>query len=820
MFCSAGITLLAICTAAEAHSVDGAVALAQPTEVAQVSPVDRRLAESLVATARVIFSTEPLSVEGWDAAKAFLLNAVEIDHDQEAAWRLLVDIAFAQDSPDLLEKSIKRLVALDPHDTSARLVRLLAAMDVLQTAPDRAAMLRQLLHPDRIAQVGPGVAAELALHLSTLERQMGNINAADTWVTKAAQLDPSSSKLIATQLGLRHADRDPVQWANDLIALMKANPADRDTAIRLGNLLLEQGDPRGAARFLSLARDLALAAGRDAGADLDADLAIALMLTDRRDEARVVLETRRLALDEMYQQIAEQEEGVRRSPIETARLRAPITPKLAATNLLLAATAQEQASLDQAAAELNEALDWNDIKLKQSGQSDSIRALPLRLSIRLGSAAGIDRVQLGEMLDRLEAFKVDTATEQELVAAEDAANAGRIEEALAALGSLAETDTGARLALARHLAAAGERKAAAQHLLIVHRAATGTFLGALASLRLEALLGQSLPLESPGLELEQATMAVPAAWDRYGSEPTLALSMRIRPMNRTVKLYGPLILEIELFNHLEVPMAITPSGPIGDLVLLKPEVQRPYESTIPDHLIMVDIGRRLRLEPHERLSIPVNLREYWVGAVVNDSALVGATVEVMGILNPRVATAPASGESIPVPGPLGMFSESGQIHVQGHRINSADITPMCARVLSRSSDQELKDMALLANALEDTAGTELRSPLTDAQRREVSATLSEKWPRLSPNEQAWLVTVLPVSNDLGTFGDLIAASGDSLVQRLLLMRISTGLTPDRILDDPRLIAALRSSDPEIYNMAVWIESFMRGVAESNFDAGR
>ena len=290
-------------------------------------------------------------------------------------------------------------------------------------------------------------------------------------------------------------------------------------------------------------------------------------------------------------------------------------------------------------------------------------------------------------------------------------------------------------------------------------------------------------------------------------------------MNRTVKLYGPLIVEIELFNHLEVPLAITPNGPIGDLVLLRPQVQRPYDSGILDYSILVDIGRRLRLEPHERLSIPVNLREYWVGDAVNNSSLVGATVEVMGVLNPRIATAPASGDSISVPGPLGMFDQSGQIHVQGHRVDSADITPMCARVLSRNSDQEIKEMAMLGNAMEDTVGTELRPPLTDAQRQEVSAALSEKWPRLSVHEQAWLVTVLPVSKDLGSFGDLIAASGEPLVQRLLLMRISLAIAPEKVMDDPRLIAGLRSPDPNVYELASWIESFMRLAAESKLDSG-
>jgi hypothetical protein len=600
---------------------------------------------------------------------------------------------------------------------------------------------------------------------------------------------------------------------------MKANPADKDTPIRLGNVLLEHGDSRGAVRFLALARDLALASGRDAGADLDADLALALLLSNRQGEANTVLEARRVALDEMYKQIAEPEAGARRSPIETARLHAPLTPKLAATALLVAAADSKQASLDQAAADFDEAIDWNDAQLKQSGQSESTRALPMRLAIRLAAAAGIDRVLLSDMVAKLKALHVNTDIESELVSAEAAAQAGRIEEAMAALRALATNDSAAELALARHLEAQGERKAAGLAMLKVHRSGTGTFLGALASLRLEALLGQPLPLEPEAQSLAIAMQEVPAAWDRYGREPTLAIAIRLKPQSRIVELYDPLIVNIELYNHLEVPLVIGPNGPISDLLLLKPEVQRPYVSMVPDFPILVDIGRRLRLEPHERLTIPVNLREYWVGGAVNDAALVGSTVDVMGVLNPRIATAPASGASIPVPGALGMITQSGQIHVHGRRVEPNEIGPMCARILSRNSDQELKDMALLGNMLEDTTGTSLRAPLTEALRQEVNAALSEKWPRLSVNQQAWLVTALPVSEDLGSFGDLIAASSEPLVQRLLLMRIGSGFAPEKALDDPRLIAALQSSEPDVYEVATWIESFMRMAAESNLNRG-
>lgn len=817
MFLSAGIALLASCAVLDDGHAGTSVAQSEAAP-AQVDPAARRLSEALVANARVIFTTEPLSVEGWSAAVAFLLDAARFDRDREAAWRLLADIAFERDDDALLEASVKRLVALDPQDTSARLTRLMIALDAMQRAPERTALLERLLAPDQVAQIGPDVAAELALHMATLQRQMGQLEEADRWLHRATELNPSSPLLIAMQLGASHGDGDPVVWARHLIALMKANPADRDTAIRLGNLLLEHGDPRGAARFFALAKDLAVASGKDSGADLDADLAMALMLSGRRDDAASVLDDRRAALDAMYQQIVDRDAEERRSPIETARLRAPLTPKLAATALLLAATGDEQAQLDQAAADLVEGLKWNDIQQEQSNQPAGIRSLPLRLGLRMAIAAGVDRVQIEDLFRQIESLGVDVTSERALIDAQAAALGDPTEEGRRPLEGLVESETAASIALASVLEAQGERRAAARLLLGEHRKWAGTFLGALASMRLEALLGQQLPLESPAKELEEATLNVASAWDRYGSESTLAISMRLRPRERSVELYGPLIVDVEIFNHLEVPMAISGDGPISDLVLLQPEVQQPYATEIPSFPIIVDAGRRLRLEPHERLIIPVNLREYWVGSSVDAAVLVGATVEVMGVLNPRMATGPASGVPVPVPGALGMMADSGQIQVQGRRVDPADIDVMCDRLLNLNTDQEVKDMAVLGNLLEDADGTELRAPLTEAQRSTVDAALAEKWPRLSQAQQAWLVTVLPVTEGLGSLGELINASTDSLIQRLVLMRVGSGMNPEKVLDDPRLIAALRSSDSEVYDLATWIESFMRMAAESRLQA--
>ena len=89
-----------------------------------------------------------------------------------------------------------------------------------------------------------------------------------------------------------------------------------------------------------------------------------------------------------------------------------------------------------------------------------------------------------------------------------------------------------------------------------------------------------------------------------------------------------------------------------------------------------------------------------------------------------------------------------------------DLDDMLQRLLSRDTDRELKDMAVLAWLVTDNSGTELRMPLAADDRQRIRAALAEKWPRLSLDQQAWLVAVMPMSGDLGEFQELIEKTFD------------------------------------------------------------
>ena len=777
------------------------------------------MAENLVRLSRGILSTDPLTVDSWTSATAFLHDAADIDPDQASAWRLLVDIALEQDDQALLEHALKQLVALDPADTASRLARLHVAVDRFQTGSQQVRMLEQLLQPERVAELSPEVSSELALRLSDLKRQTGDAQSAEAWADRAVQLSPFNVSAVAMRMGASLDINDPAAWARDLVDLLRANPSDRDTALRLGNIMLEHGDPRGAVRFLRLNRDLALASGRDSGADLDADLALALMLSGEFDQAEVVLAQRRVALDQMFKQITEPGES-RDTAVDSAVLRAPLPPKLAATLLVLASVQEQQASLDRAASDLVESIKWERLSLEDSTTSTDAVAQSTRLAVRLAVAAGVDISQLQALLTVLQELGVEAAIEQELVAAERAAADGRPDEAQSALRNLSLTEDAARLALARHLLAHGEQRDAAEELLPVHRAATGTLLGAMASIRLTALLGQPLPAESSAREMQAVSKSVANAWDRYGMESSLAVAMRIRPQNRTVKIFEPLIVDVQLFNHLSIPMAISPAGPIQDLMVLVPNIQQPYVTGIPKSPMVVDIGRRLRLQPHEHFTIPVNLREYWIGGSIDAAAMLGSTVEIDAVLNPRIATAAASGRPMPLSSALGMESSTGQIHVEGIRLSAAEIDAMTQSVVKSVTDVSVKEMAILGMLLADSNSIGTQIAITDEQRRGIQSVLAEVWPRLDHVQQGWLVSVVPISSERGAWGELVDDTSDPFVQRVLLMRITSSLQPEDALDDPRIIRALRSGDPKVYALATWIESFLNMAAATKLNRSK
>ena len=165
--------------------------------------------------------------------------------------------------------------------------------------------------------------------------------------------------------------------------------------------------------------------------------------------------------------------------------------------------------------------------------------------------------------------------------------------------------------------------------------------------------------------------AIPMAFDRYPTDPRLACSIDVEPRNETVAPYDPVVIEIELMNHTPMPLAISPEGPIQELMLLEPIVQTPHESPMALSPIVIDLGGRLRLEPYERIMVPFDLRTTWVGSLLNRAPITGSTVLTTGILNFRVSNNTLQRRTVYAPGLLGSEVTGRALHVEGVRVTDA-----------------------------------------------------------------------------------------------------------------------------------------------------
>src|SRR5690606_27617060 len=130
--------------------------------------------------------------------------------------------------------------------------------------------------------------------------------------------------------------------------------------------------------------------------------------------------------------------------------------------------------------------------------------------------------------------------------------------------------------------------------------------------------------------------------------------------------YEPLIVNVEITNHAPFPLAISGDGPIRSQIVLQVSAEMVRASRaeqVPP--LVVDIDRRLRLMPRERLVIPVNLRSTLVGHMLDRSPLPGAIMRVNVVSNFLVTPQGAI-----LPGLLGLERETPRFRVDGFRVTA------------------------------------------------------------------------------------------------------------------------------------------------------
>ena len=312
---------------------------------------------------------------------------------------------------------------------------------------------------------------------------------------------------------------------------------------------------------------------------------------------------------------------------------------------------------------------------------------------------------------------------------------------------------------------------------------------------LAEMLERPVPTGETAQRLERLIESIPGIVDRLPDEPTLAVSLRVQPAKTTFGPFEPVIVNLEITNNASFPLAIDPRGPIQSQVVLSVKVQIARAPDL-DKLgpMVVDIDRRLRLGPNERLVIPVDLRRGALGPVLNNTPLRGATMKVTAIIGFYVA-----GPDSIRPGIPGSEVESVSFRVDGVRPTREWIYASIAAVLDPDSMKDLEAIGLLSQIGSMAARAREAMPLAAVEQffdprqvaEDTAAAITEAYAKLDAVSRAWVLGAMARTSLLEPVYVMARKDDDKLVRIAYLLYCLTGA------DDPMIDAARRGDDPGV-----------------------
>ncbi len=754
----------------------------------------QRLATRFTLVAITLLQDEPVLVEALNAAVILCRLAVEVDPQSSEAWRTLLRVAQLAERPQLQARAIGMVARFDPHDEVVRLAYVNHAIDRYQTVEERLAMYERLLSPELRQQLGAAVASRLAGDVALLLYRQGDVEAYGRWLAEAVALDPANRAAAASAAGFfRMRVGDPYAEAQLLTTLLLADPISVTTQTALAQLLLEQGAYVGAQRLYRMTMRLNDKEGQAPTSGLLADYAVAQWGAGDAAGAVQTIKDRQRKVDQAHRdQLSLQNPSL--TLIELAELPPAL---LSSTMATVRAAIHNRLGDDQAGPALRSALAAHVANIEaMAAAEDPVGDLMAQGNLEAAWVA----LWLGGDSDEAVGFLEAAAglgsqgrlPELQRVISEGGL-ALRQDDALRAvelMAPIAEKDSAARLGLSLAQLRRGRLGNAARGLLAVARGQPGSVMGVWASYLLADLVGQRPGPTQEAARMEELVAAIPAVMDRFIDAPNLAVSLRLQLAKTTFAPYEPIILNLEITNNAPFALAMDSGGPIRPSVAILSTASvssRPEVGMISP--LIVDIDRRLRLEPFQRLVIPVDLRRSDLEAVLNAYPLVGATLRVKAILNYVVSTA-----GVVQPGHLGSEVQSPTFRIDGVRVSKQWIKEAISAILEPDSVGDLQTMALLSHVVAKVTQPGFGQELSDAE-----AALAEGFDKLDGPSRAWLLGVMPSAERLEPLRAVASQQTDKQVRISYLLYCLTGP------DDPVLKAAKNANDPDVRGIAELME---------------
>lgn len=763
-----------------------------------------RLARLLTRNALELLRLAEPSAADYRVALALSDWATELAPDWIDGWRVFLQIASVAESvddqgPDRLRRALSAIVRIDPRDEVARLQLLSLAVDRYGTVEERVAAYERLLAPENLSKLGGPVASRLALELALLLYRNGDVDGFAARLAEAVALDPSHPAATEMAAGyLRHRVEDPVGEAELSLAAAVANPANLEPLQSLAKICLSQGAFAASQRLYGIVLPL-MPVQQQAIAEASAGLALSEWALGAAPTAIAIIENRQRELD----QIARAEARLQDPDFDLAEADNIRVPPNRQLSTLKAAILRSIGSPDADAAvgEALLAIRLEADMIARQGESPQaargIAELALEsVGMLLWLGADVDGA-VGMYEQIVESVRLGDAARAR-IEGWIAVRKGDAAKAVELLEPLAATDAVSSLGLAQAYLDLGRRSDAARQYLELWRRAPGSGLGVWSRDRLADLLDRPVPPSPTAESLEALVRGLPRTYDRLLSERERAVGLIIRPKKTPFGPLEPVEVDIEITNLTDLPLALSSAGPIEpNLALIANATVSQLQRPVVSPPLVVPISGVLRLEPRQRVVVPVDLSLTAFGEVLERTALSGSTVGCRALTNFR----PVSGGALQ-PAVLGAKAESPQIRVDGVRVSAGWIEDALAAIATPDGDGDLVFMNLLAAVGAATDNATEAPPEEFAALNEIWPKMRAAWQQLDPASRGWLLASFPAvpSKGVAEVVDLSRSSRDpETMLGYLLGRV-------RSPDDPVLLEAMASADPRLKVVAELVKT--------------
>ena len=565
------------------------------------------------------------------------------------------------------------------------------------------------------------------------------------------------------------------------------------------------------------------------------DIVLSQWAADDVVAAMDTLLTRQIAVDELYRNKTRVEQP-RLTPLELARIHAPLTPKLATLRAAIYATEDDEAqaaiTLDSAISSILAMAALYELQVGEAGaQVIDMHLQVAWVAVWLGNDSEITQ----NAIQHVESLATISPTEKQRLDGWVALRNNQLAEAKKLLGGL-PADDAAHAGLGLVFLAEGNKQAAANEFLAVARNQGGTLLGVWSKQQLQRIVGRSFDIRPEVKELRALLSGLLQTLRSFHLDPRPTVSLRVNPTQLTFESYEPILVNIELTNNTSIPLTIAKNGPIQPLLLIESFLQISGVNMQSVPPIIIPIDRQLAINSRETIVIQANLREQWIGGVLNSYPLQGANIELRSTLN---FTARESkdriGNSVLVyeVGKLGAKRNTDLFRVDGVRLTDTWLKLAIEKAASAKSVQDITNFILLTYVVGDSVSIKVDDPLIPPPEGEepepvlegerlglqddAITTILSTFPSLGKYTQAWIVSTMSDDPAIEAVVGMMKDSDQTVAQLAWILRFASGEVPDEALDDPRLLSALESENEEVKTVATWMYERITTIVRNRAD---